>query len=271
MNTEKKQDKKHKDKQKQKEKEKNKTTQPKEFTIANLHYAFNVEYYSDCEFNGNDDFSKKNKALCNFKAKKNSVINDGANKHFDLKTTYPGLLMGLGYNHGSGGKADIDCGFSFDYVTGLPYIPGSSIKGIVRNAFRHKNYIKEILNIDNKVVEDLEKEIFDGIGKDGKTVSIYNRDIFYDCYPTTDDCDPTTEGTLMAMEAITPHGEDITKNPIPLTLIKVRPGVKFKFQFRLTDSQISPIKADDKLNLIRTIILDFGAGAKTNVGFGYFL
>ena len=33
----------------------------------------------------------------------------------------------------------------FDYVTGLPYLPGSSLKGILRFGFRQEEYIHEVV------------------------------------------------------------------------------------------------------------------------------
>ena len=69
--------------------------------------------------------------------------------HFELKTTYPGALIGSGLVHGVGDDHEIKIGFQFDYVSGLPYIPGSSVKGILRSMFGKADYIKEKLNLDN--------------------------------------------------------------------------------------------------------------------------
>lgn len=55
---------------------------------------------------------------------------------FQLVTTYPGLLIGMGNPHDAKLDAAVKLGFSFDYVTGLPYLPGSSLKGICVPAFR---------------------------------------------------------------------------------------------------------------------------------------
>ena len=56
-------------------------------------------------------------------------------KSFELYTAYPGVLIGTGNPHEISMENAIKCGFSFDYVTGLPYIPGSSIKGMLRSYF----------------------------------------------------------------------------------------------------------------------------------------
>ncbi|GEM_PF-1359725 len=52
-----------------------------------------------------------------------------------LKTTYPGLLIGSGYTHETGSLGEFKLGFFFDHTTGMPVIPGSSIKGTVRSVF----------------------------------------------------------------------------------------------------------------------------------------
>jgi CRISPR-associated protein Cmr6 len=54
---------------------------------------------------------------------------------FQLKTTYPGLLLGSGYGHEISAKGEFKLGFFFDFTTGLPIIPGSSIKGTLRSVF----------------------------------------------------------------------------------------------------------------------------------------
>jgi len=59
---------------------------------------------------------------------------------FQLMTTYPGLLIGSGYNHGTGKKGELKLGFFFDFTTGLPTIPASSIKGLLRSAFPGMDY-----------------------------------------------------------------------------------------------------------------------------------
>jgi len=58
-----------------------------------------------------------------------------SNCSFPLKTIYPGLLMGSGYSHGIGAIGEFKIGFQLDYVTGLPIIPGSSVKGVLRSVF----------------------------------------------------------------------------------------------------------------------------------------
>jgi CRISPR-associated protein Cmr6 len=76
-----------------------------------------------------------------------------------LSTTYPGLLIGTGYSHGSGVMGEYKIGFFFDHTTGLPIIPGSSIKGMLRSAFpmkyweKAKEFLKKAKREDEKKQE----------------------------------------------------------------------------------------------------------------------
>ena len=69
-----------------------------------------------------------------------------------LTTTYPGLLCGSGYNHGISTEADYKIGFYFDHTSGIPVIPGSAVKGVLRNAFPNRRKIEA-----NPVLTEYEK------------------------------------------------------------------------------------------------------------------
>ncbi len=172
------------------------------------------------------------------------------NTHFKATTTYPGLILGSGNAHELPDvKGQAILGFSFDYTSGLPIIAGSSIKGVLRSAFEHWEYIAELTDLETKEeIEDLEREIFD------------NGDIFFDVVVVS-------VGTkLLGDDYITPHKESI-KNPIPLRFIKVMPNVTFRFDFELNSGLISKSK---KSKLFQDILSDLGLGAKTNIGYGKF-
>ena len=169
------------------------------------------------------------------------------NTHFQATTTYPGLLLGSGYMHELPSvENQAILGFYFDYTSGLPAIQGSSIKGVLRSAFREPEYIQESIKKEVDVAA-LEDEIF------------HNRDIFFDATIISD-------GKILGDDYITPHEKPL-KSPTPLRFIKVLPGIIFKFDFLLYDGLLS---RDEKRDLFMTILSDFGLGAKTNVGYGKF-
>lgn len=175
----------------------------------------------------------------------------------ELVTTYPGMLVGTGYAHGTGDcDDDANIGFSFDYVTGQPYVPGSSVKGLLRSVFREQpDAAAEIVRVctgkepDAVRIAELEEKIFD------------SGDIFLDAVV----CQGAAGGRLMELDNITPHSEP-TKNPIPILLLKILPGVHFEFRFVLKDDGI--LTAAEKTEVFKTMLILFGAGAKTNVGYG---
>lgn len=60
-----------------------------------------------------------------------------------LTVQNPGLLPGSGYPHEVGGTGEFKLGFSFDHTTGLPVLPGSSVKGVLRSVFPQFEYDPE--------------------------------------------------------------------------------------------------------------------------------
>jgi len=174
---------------------------------------------------------------------------------FRMKTKYPGLLIGTGYPHGSGrANDDIRCGFSFDYVSGQPCIPGSSVKGVLRSHFKeHSQAIAAIANISLETVKALETNIFDC------------GDVFLDAVLYDGD----EKNRILGDEYLTPHS-DAMKNPIPIHIMKVLPDVRFEFRFLVSDfiQDGFTFTKEQKKELFKTILALFGVGAKTNVGFG---
>lgn len=192
-----------------------------------------------------------------------------------MKTTYPGLLLGSGYNHDTGLDGDFKLGFFFDYTTGMPIIPGSSLKGLLRSVFPSekddevkregkREYLSDILgnNSSFEELKSIELDIFEG-GKNGKNVPMNKRDIFYDAHIIKGN----KKGNILAEDFLCPHEDNPLKNPVPLKMLKILPDVEFQFDFDLKDGIM---KVDKKRELFKRILLDFGIGAKTNTGYGQF-
>ncbi len=217
-----------------------------------------------------------------------------------LFTTYPGLLIGSGSPHEIGSdnskkingehivQNELRLGLFFDHASGFPAIPGSSIKGVLRNAFNHQGYIKDLLDtifnanatpsqkenwdeLKNPIawIKNLEKNSFEGEG----TTSPYERDCFYKALPISSDND---HKAFLGTDYITPH-EDPLGSPNPVQFLKILPRVTYEFNFRLFDRLIKTeegeelmITASQKRELFLTVIKELGLGAKTNVGYGQF-
>lgn len=241
--------------------------------MINLNLIFNKLYYeklSEIDFNALSEAKSKQEKQVAVEKFANSIkdFNDkilrakfvpsedykelpAAKYKVKLKTGYPGLLIGSGNMHGSQKcDDDINMGFSFDYVTGQPYIPGSSVKGVLRSHFKErKEAVKKLLSEDVDI-KALEKEIFDG------------GDVFFDAVIY----EGNKDGRVMGDDYITHHG-DLLKNPDPILFLKVLPDVTMEFRFDLSDGLLT---AEEKKKLFTELLLIFGAGAKTNVGYGAF-
>lgn len=193
---------------------------------------------------------------------------------FNLKTTYPGLLIGSGVSHGVTSEADIKVGLQFDYTTGLPYIPGSSIKGVLRSVFPDPNLskednesrieylrikLKEITGKEwkNEDISSLRKKLFE----EGENSSL--RDIFFDALMVGTS---SKDKLFLGNDYITPHKNPFD-DPTPIQFIKVLPDVEFRFSFQL-NANIPELKQKERILLYKKILLDWGVGAKVNLGYG---
>lgn len=254
------------------------------YKTKNMSYAFYHEYFEGYDLQESSKERKregsknevnviqKTQGILEFSFPSGTALNawdemDGY-QSFRLETVYPGLLIGLGNSHNLALEGAVKCGFSFDYTTGLPYLPGSSLKGVLRSYFPGSEkkeaiaegkagFIQSLLpetKLEMEELLELEQRIFE------------NGMVFLGAYP-----DIRKNAKLMAMDYITKHEE--LKNPVPVALIKVRPGVPFRFCFALWDITLSSgknIPKEDLLKLFRGIILTMGVGAKTNTGYGRF-
>ena len=264
----------------------------------NNQYLFNVQYYTGLYTDNSIFISQVNEKLCEYRyqAGNNDPTPVTNARSFNMKTVYPGLLLGIGNLHAVGNSIEnsddeIKLGFSLDYTTGLPYIPGSTVKGVIRSPFKRPEQKKESEFVENNKVREeafnnriqyIRRTIASLIGLDENNDKLSNEaifsfegetfgdqtngkgDIFLDSFPVQGDSD----GKLFSFESITPHSE-IFKDPIPLRLLKIVPDVIFEFRFILKDSKVIPeMTAEKKIKLFQTIIADFGIGAKTNVGYG---
>lgn len=250
----------------------------------NLHYRFWVEYYDALAKNSNPvSFAAHNEQFANSTWKAEDFPKPLSSQAIYLRVSYPGMLIGLGYSHSSNLSTDespeIALGISLDYVTGLPLVPGSTVKGIIRSAFRtHPEFVCALasdLGLNDKDVADLEQISFGRPqeSKASKCVQETGDDVFYDAWPSA----PNPDGHLFGIESITPH---ISKDPAyqgltgpnTLTLLKIMPATEFCFCFHLKDSLLPSgitVTAERKMSLYQAILCEMGVGAKTNVGFGF--
>lgn len=229
--------------------------------------AKNMTFFLD---SGRDIHGEKTKEY--FNLKKNTV------EVFQLQTAYPGLLIGSGYPHyalnqdndaDKNAPKDFQLGFFFDHTTGLPMIPGSTIKGILKSMYPKSEdrfslekyeYIAELL--PNEL-----KEYQDEIMNDWDLIFFARKQVFFDAVPIG----LTPETCMFEDDYITPHPSPF-ENPVPLRFLKVAPGILFRFSFLLNEYKSKTtelnIKPGQILGIFKKILLDSGIGAKRNAGFG---
>lgn len=204
-----------------------------------------------------------------------SLPNNVANCQFELATCYPGLITGIGISHSSGQKNEAKLGLSFDHTTGLPFIPGSSVKGLLRSIFpgpRKDNEKERCDFIREKIEKDLSDDeikrlwvdIFGSDNKD-KDNHIQGSDIFFDAFPID------SKNGLLDLDYITPHTRSEFSEPTPIQFMRIKSEVTFRFSFKFSKTKLSKnvtIMPDDKEKLFKEILTTVGIGAKTNVGYG---
>ena len=162
----------------------------------------------------------------------------------------------------------LDIGISWDPYMNLPYIPSTSLKGLVKSYFKeYKPQITDIWSVGELFGEPEEK------GHAGLI-------IFYDAYPVK------CRGHLIELDIITPHYreingaiEEVFVKPTPLIFPTVAPNTVFNIPITINTGIIEEIKSpSERHNLVNTldsIILEIaaaienGIGAKTSIGYGY--
>ncbi|MCB0583388.1 MAG: type III-B CRISPR module RAMP protein Cmr6 [Phaeodactylibacter sp.] len=229
-----------------------------------------------------------------------------------LETTYPGLFLGSGYAHETGNVGEFKLGFHFGHTTGLPVLPGHSVKGALRSAFpgyefnRQKagltpgpgkeeqearaQFIAQLLGKEwpkqenesrkqlRALVHQLELVLFERMNiketQEANGLPKYLPQnkwaLYFDAHISRKDESKPEKRVVLGPDALTPHGENPLRNPIPLAFVKVLPKTGFTFAFRIPEVQLADhtFEAREIATAFEEILLTLGIGAKTNVGYG---
>ncbi|MFC1642672.1 type III-B CRISPR module RAMP protein Cmr6 [Myxococcota bacterium] len=172
------------------------------------------------------------------------------------------MATGLGTDHPT------ENGFSFDHATGLPVIPGTSVKGLCRAA-------APLLDWETELIERLfgpEKVTAESPGRRGEA-------IFFDASPVSwprlevdiaNSHHPEyygNSGTASDADRRKKPKEPVeTEDPNPVNFLTVAEGAQFLF------SLLAP--HEDKVRvheLLQSALRDVGIGVKTAVGYGRFI
>ncbi|MCY0858878.1 MAG: type III-B CRISPR module RAMP protein Cmr6 [Sulfolobaceae archaeon] len=140
---------------------------------------------------------------------------------------------------------------AWDLILDVPYIPSSTIKGIMRDA---------ITEISNENIANCLLGSASGIG----------HVIFFDAYPVS------AQDGLLTYDIINPHYNDTKKNeyevqPVPIVFISVNKGVKFVTFIAFDKTANECVKDGNSMELILKSLLysmKLGWGRRTGRGYG---
>ena len=159
------------------------------------------------------------------------------------------LIVGLGSEHVQ------ETNMTLHHIYGIPYIPGSAVKGVLRHWWLQEDF-------DNNEGKALKNENFLALfGSQERRGQV----LFLDAYP---------DQVHSAKDIMNPHYPDYysgsapptdSQNPVPINFLTVE-KTTFRFAFLA--------KKQELLNKLKTRFEDVlemkGIGAKTAVGYGYF-
>jgi len=175
-------------------------------------------------------------------------------------TSTSALIVGIGRWN------PLEVGLTLDRFTGSPYLPGSTVKGLLRAAavLVSKGELPgdEALWTNAQVLT----RVFGTEEQQGNFV-------FYDALPA--------QWPVLEVDVMTPHHSKYNDGsgpfaadwdePVPVHFLRIKQGTRFLFWFGPRDPK-KAVKGDQQaLGRLLTAALDWlGAGAKTSSGYGWF-
>lgn len=184
---------------------------------------------------------------------------------------------------GLGGCHPTETGFILDRNSGLPYIPASAVKGVLRVAHaldiaeQYPERVKETrdgFEIDNR--EETMRKYFGDTDTSAKD-AVRGQLVFLDAFPASL---PTIKRDIMNPHFAPYYKGDAppreTDSPIPVMFMAVKEGVEFKFRvFALplaVGASVPTDFTDDDRSAIVAMFsracMQLGFGAKTSIGYG---
>lgn len=185
---------------------------------------------------------------------------------------------------GLGSGSVLETSMTLHHIYGVPYIPGSALKGVLSYYYllKNKNMIEQTIDQKNSSIEDenkrykkeklldlelfAEKELQEYINIFGNETQ-KGKVIFFDAYPT--------KFPELEIDIMNPHyveyyrGEkppaDYLK-PVPIKFLTVKRGTEFLFAFKTEKEDLK----EKVKELIKEALTYTGIGAKTSLGYGYF-
>lgn len=174
---------------------------------------------------------------------------------------------------GTGMEHPLENGFAFLNPYGLPYLPGSGIKGVLRRTaeyLRDKEFGDSDLGWNQPAIDVL-------FGPEPKNDEDASRGalVFWDVYIQPKEC-------KLGMDILTPHFTDYyagsstpheSAQPVPVPFLIVPPGAAFNFHIQCNREFIQDENLKDNWRNLIKVLLEhsfdwLGFGAKTASGYG---
>jgi CRISPR-associated protein Cmr6 len=251
-------------------------------------YENKVSALSDAKRLNNNDQKTMKSLLDRQKQTFDASAATDASLRFEALATAP-FTTGLGNEH------PLENGFAFLNPYGLPYLPGSGIKGVLRQAARELAGGEwgeaHGWSEDNRYTlrigrEDVSFSLLDALfgreAGDGDTEHLRGALVFWDVIPQI-------KGDHLAVEIMTPHQSHYYQNgenphesgqPNPISFLTVPPGSGFVFHVQCNLAHLARLGPDLVANDQWKTLLEaafahafkwLGFGAKTAVGYGVML
>lgn len=165
---------------------------------------------------------------------------------------------------GLGGETVLETDLTLHHLYGIPFIPGSALKGLTRSyvTTEEQGYQSDKIDNDNERV----KHIF-GSQEHAGTV------IFFDAIPVNGE-------TTIELDIMNPHYPDYygkgqaptnDQNPSPITFLTVA-NTTFMFALapRRSGNQNDKKDVEQVKQWLQSALTKYGVGGKTSAGYGYF-
>ena len=206
---------------------------------------------------------KTEELLEQYHLRRKALIKSLSGKSRDYKTAWR-FVSGLGMGH------VLETGFVWHKILGVPYLPGSSVKGMIRAwAVQWDDETKEEVNRlfgDSKDIGAGSLIVFDAIPleKPGLEVDIMNP--HYGDYYSKKKMKVTLAGRVQEID--TPPADYLSPNPI--FFLTVASGISFKFALAVRRGKGTNDDLIKGFELLEEALENIGAGSKTAVGYGHF-
>jgi CRISPR-associated protein Cmr6 len=223
-----------------------------------------------------DDFKKKDKTpfcrefangigdypsvlLKDYRERRHKLLRSLNGKVLRARTSWR-FVSGLGASHA------LETGFVWHRTLGVPYLPGASVKGMVRAWLVH--WLGGVEELGSKRAQLRAAELFGDSETEGM-----GRISLFDAVPET--------VPRLEIDIMNPHYSkyyaDPKRNPpgdyyspVPISFLTVAPGQWFEFALAPANSRCTADDLADGVQLLQDALAFIGCGAKTAVGYGVF-